>query len=56
MLMDRFKGNAHENPYLMDPKSNLTEFFDKFPNPFNLIAAVCAYRGRLGPSLRKVDH
>ena len=40
MFVDCFKGNAQENPYLIEPKSNLTEFFDKFPNPFNLIAAV----------------
>ena len=56
ILTESFNGKAHANPNLIDPKSNLTESFDIFPNPSNLIANVLAYLGFLGPRFKYDAH
>ena len=46
------RGNAHANPYFINPNSNLTASLGISPNPFNLNESVFANFGFLGPKLK----
>ncbi len=51
-----FSGNAHANPYFINPNSNLTESLGISPKPFNLMEIVFANFGFLGPNLKYPAH